>query len=70
MLGDISVTGGDVAESVDHELVGLLAGVIAWELEAQNGVNRSPSQIPTLLADSILDYFEVRVKPRITPPSP
>ena len=59
-----------MAESVDHELAGLLAGVIAWELEAQNGVNRSPSQIPILLAGSILDYFEVRVKPGVTPPSP
>ena len=56
-------------ESVDRELLRQLIGVIAWELDAQVGVNRSIEKMPPLVADTILDYFDVRLKPGRTPPS-
>jgi hypothetical protein len=46
-----------------------LIGVIAWELDAQVGVNRPIEKMPPLVADTILDYFDVRLEPGRTPPS-
>jgi len=36
-----------------------LAVVIADELSAQLGVRRDPAKIPPLIADAVLDYFDV-----------
>jgi hypothetical protein len=46
-----------------------LAAVIAWEIEAQAGVQRPTSAWPMLIADSVLDYFEVQLLPGVTLPS-
>jgi hypothetical protein len=46
-----------------------LAAVIAWEIEAQAGVQRPTSTWPMLIADSVLDYFEVQLLPGVTLPS-
>lgn len=37
--------------------------VIAWEMQAQVGVGRNVDEMPPLIADSLLDYFEIRLKP-------
>jgi hypothetical protein len=37
--------------------------VIAWELAAQAEVGRELRDTPPLIADSVLDYFEVTLKP-------
>ncbi|MCW2766098.1 MAG: hypothetical protein JWO11_2057 [Nocardioides sp.] len=36
--------------------------VIAWELEARVGVERPIEQMPPLLADTVLDFFDVSLK--------
>ena len=56
-------------KSVDREVVQQLIAVIAWELDAQAGVNRPIEKLPVLVADTILDYFDVRLKPGVTLPS-
>jgi hypothetical protein len=58
-----------VDKSVDREVVQQLIAVIAWELDAQAGVNRPIEKLPVLVADTILDYFDVRLKPGVTLPS-
>lgn len=42
-------------------------GVIAWELGAQAGVNRPIQKTSPFVAGTILDYFDVRLKPGVTP---
>lgn len=49
--------------SDDDTVVKQLAAVIAWEMQAQAGVCRPFDEMPSLIADSLLDYFEVRLKP-------
>lgn len=49
--------------SDDDTVVKQLAAVIAWEMHAQAGVRRPLNEMPSLIADSLLDYFEVRLKP-------
>jgi hypothetical protein len=39
-----------------------LRRVIAWEVEAQVGVERPVEQMPPLIADTLLDYFDVSLK--------
>jgi len=46
-----------------------LAVVIADELSAQLGVRRDPDKIPLLIADAILDYFHVSLRPEAELPS-
>jgi len=58
-----------VSESVDREVLAYLVGVIAWELDAQAGVHRPIERMAPLVADAIVDYFDVRLKPGVTPPS-
>lgn len=40
-----------------------LQRVIAWEVQAQLGVRRAPEKWPALIADTLLDYFDVHLKP-------
>lgn len=40
-----------------------LSRVIAWEIEAQAGVKRPIEQMPTFVADTVLDFFDVTLKP-------
>lgn len=40
-----------------------LRRVIAWEIEAQVGVERPVEQMPTFVADTVLDFFDVTLKP-------
>lgn len=37
--------------------------VIAWEVEAQTGVQRRVEDMPPLIADTLLDYFDIALKP-------
>lgn len=37
--------------------------VIAWEVEAQLGVERRVEEMPPLIADTLLDYFDIALKP-------
>ncbi len=39
-----------------------LRRVIAWEVQAQVGVERPIEQMPPLIADTVLDYFDVSLK--------
>jgi hypothetical protein len=50
-----------VDESVDRDTFRQLVGVIAWELDAQTGVDRPIEKIPPLVADTILDYLDIRL---------
>ncbi|WP_436494192.1 hypothetical protein [Actinokineospora sp. HUAS TT18] len=50
--------------SSDDDAVGKqLAAVIAWEMHFQAGVRRPLDEMPSLIADSLLDHFEVLLKP-------
>ncbi|MDC5699056.1 hypothetical protein OO014_17530 [Intrasporangium calvum] len=39
-----------------------LRRVIAWEVEAQAGIGRPVVRMPPLIADTLLDYFDVSLK--------
>lgn len=49
-------------------LVQKLAQVIAWEMHAQAGVERPPDRVPALIADSLLDYFDIEAKQGVVLP--
>jgi hypothetical protein len=61
--------GGLVDEQVDRDLMQRLVAVIAEELEPQAGMERRPERVPMLVADAVLDHFDVRAKPDLTLPS-
>lgn len=44
------------------ELADQLRRVIAWEIEGQLGVSRPVEAMPTLIADSLLDFFDISLK--------
>ena len=46
-----------------------LALVIAAEMDAQVAVRRDLDEMPALIADSLLDYFDLRFKPGATAPT-
>lgn len=52
------MTDGDPAEVYEQ-----LRQVIAWEVRAQIGVQRAVEDMPPLIADTVLDYFDVALKP-------
>jgi hypothetical protein len=52
-----------VNDEVRAEVVEQLRRVIAWEIEAQLGVQRAPHDMPPLIADTLLDFFDVTLKP-------
>jgi hypothetical protein len=57
---------------VDDEkraLAGQLARVIADEKDAQVGMHRDLDRMPALVADALLDYFDVQLKPGATTPA-
>lgn len=45
------------------EVFNQLRRVIAWEIEAQIGVKRRIEDMPPLIADTLLDYFDITLKP-------
>ena len=47
------------------DVIDQLRRVIAWEVDAQVGVQRAVQDMPPLIADTLLDYFEVRLKPGV-----
>jgi hypothetical protein len=65
----VSVLASCLAVDEDSRTVARqIAAVIAWELDAQAGVGRVLDAVPELVADSLLDFFDVQVKPRVTVP--
>jgi hypothetical protein len=57
--------GGQTTGTSDKARAGVfeqLRRVIAWEVEAQVGVERSLEKMPSLIADTVLDYFDVSLK--------
>ena len=40
-----------------------LRRVIAWEIESQLRVRRAIEAMPPLIADTLLDYFDITLKP-------
>jgi hypothetical protein len=54
-----------VSESARQEVYDQLRRVIAWEMSAQAGVQRAVDALPPLIADSLLDYFDVALKPGV-----
>lgn len=52
------VTDEEIAVVADQ-----LRRVIFWEIQAQTGVQRPVEEMPQLIADTLLDYFDVSLKP-------
>ena len=51
-----------MTDDTPTEVCDQLRRVIAWELTAQRGVERPIDQLPTLIADTLLDFFDVSLK--------
>lgn len=45
------------------EVVDQLRRVIAGEIEAQTGIQRRVEDMPLLIADTLMDYFDIALKP-------
>lgn len=54
-----------MSEPTRQEVYDQLRRVIASEMNAQVGVQRAVGAMPPLIADSLLDYFDVALKPGI-----
>jgi hypothetical protein len=54
---------GSMSDEARADVGDLLRRVIAWELEAQAGVQRRVEDMPPLIADTLLDYFDITLKP-------
>lgn len=52
-----------VDDAARRGLARQLADVIAWEMQAQARVERALDQMPPLIADTVLAFFEVRLRP-------
>jgi hypothetical protein len=52
-----------VSERARAEAFDQLRRVIAWEMEAQAGVQRAVEVMPLLIADTLLEYFDISLKP-------
>ena len=59
-----------MSNTTGDRLAKQLVAVIMWEMDAQAGVRRPFDQMPVLIADSVLDFFDVRLKPGVTLPLP
>lgn len=46
---------------MDKQVLDALTRVIKWEMDAQIGLERPVDQIPNLIADSLLDYFDIKL---------
>lgn len=53
----------DMSDEERAEVVHHLRRLIAWEVEAQRGSQRRVEDMPPLIADTLLDYFDVTLKP-------
>ena len=53
----------DVSDEDRVEVYEQLRQVIAWEVRSQIGVQRAVQDMPPLIADTVLDYFDVALKP-------
>lgn len=58
----LSVQTTGVSDQTRAEVFEQLRRVIAWEVEAQVGIDRPVEQMPPLIADTLLDYFDVSLK--------
>ncbi|GAA4361772.1 hypothetical protein [Angustibacter luteus] len=54
-----------MTEITRAEVFDQLRRVIAWEIEAQVGVRRAVDEMPPLIADSLLDFFDITMKPGV-----
>lgn len=54
-----------MSERARRILVEQLTRVVAWELEAQLGVERAVEEIPGHIADTLLDHFDITPKPGV-----
>jgi hypothetical protein len=52
----------DMSDEQRAEVFDQLRRVIAWEVGSQLGVERPVDQMPPLIADTLLDYFDVSLK--------
>jgi hypothetical protein len=52
-----------VSDQTRAEVLDQLRRVIAWEVDAQMGVGRPVEQMPMQIADTLLDHFDVSLKP-------
>jgi hypothetical protein len=52
-----------VTEPTRAEVFDQLRRVIAWEMHAQAGMQRAVEEMPPLIADTMLDYFDITLKP-------
>lgn len=52
-----------MAEEEKIERLAQLRAVIAWALECQRPMRRTDDGLATLLADSIMDYFDIGLRP-------
>lgn len=57
-----------VSDQTQREIFDQVRRVIAWEVEAQLGVQRPIEEMPGLIADSLLDFFDISLKPGAQPP--
>ena len=54
-----------VSDAKRREVAEQLRRVIAWEMSAQIGVKRAVPDMPPLIVDSLLDFFDVTLKPGV-----
>ena len=52
----------EVSDQSRDEVFEQLRRVIAWEVEGQAGIGRPVVLMPPLIADTLLDYFDVSLK--------
>jgi hypothetical protein len=51
-----------VSDDNRREVAEQLRRVIAWEMAAQAGVKRAAPDLPPLIADTLLDFFDITLK--------
>lgn len=51
-----------MSDQTRAEVFEQLRRVIAWEVDAQVGVGRPVEHMPTHIADTLLDFFDVSLK--------
>jgi hypothetical protein len=56
---------GYVIDSTRSEVCDQLRRLIAWEISAQMGVERPIEEMPPIIADTLLDHFDVTLKPGV-----
>jgi hypothetical protein len=51
-----------MSDQTRAEVFQQLCRVIAWEVESQVGIDRPVDQMPQMIADTLLDFFDVSLK--------